>query len=142
VPAAHTDGDSIVWFRFSDVISTGDIFTDSYPVIDLQRGGSIQGIIDALNRTIDLVFPEFRSQGGTMLIPGHGRLSDLTELAYYRDMVTIVRDRVQDMIKRGMTLEQVKAAKLTVDFDPVYGRNPGSSERFVEAVYRGLSQTR
>ncbi len=142
MPAAHTDGDSVVWFRFSDVISTGDIFTDHYPIIDLQRGGSIQGTIEALNRVIDLVFPEFRVQGGTMLIPGHGRLSDLTDIAYYRDMVTIVRDRVQDMIKNGKTLEQVQAAKLTVDFDPVYGRAPGSAERFVEQVYRSLSEKR
>jgi glyoxylase-like metal-dependent hydrolase (beta-lactamase superfamily II) len=140
MPAAHTDGDSIVWFRFSDVISTGDLFTDSYPVIDLEQGGSINGLIDGLNRIIDLVFPEFRVQGGTMLVPGHGRISDLTEISYYRDMVTIVRDRVQDMLKRGMTLEQVKAAKLTVDFDPVYDRRPGAAEKFVEAVYRSLSQ--
>ena len=140
MPAAHTDGDSIVWFRFSDVISTGDLFTDSYPIIDLEKGGSIQGLLDALNRIIDLVFPEFRVQGGTMLIPGHGRISDLTDLAYYRDMVTIVRDRVQDMVKRGMTLDQVKAAKLTADFDPIYGKRPGSSGRFVEAVYRSLNQ--
>ena len=140
--AAHTDGDSVVWFRFSDVISTGDIFTDHYPIIDLQRGGSIQGTIEALNRIIDLVYPEFRVQGGTMLIPGHGRLSDLTDIAYYRDMVTIVRDRVQDMIKNGKTLEQVQTAKLTVDFDPVYGRTPGSAQRFVEQVYRSLSEKR
>ena len=140
MPAAHTDGDSIVWFRFSDVISTGDLFTDSYPIIDLEKGGSIQGLLEALNRIIDLVFPEFRVQGGTMLIPGHGRISDLTDLAYYRDMVTIVRDRVQDMVKRGMTLDQVKAAKLTADFDPIYGKRPGSSGRFVEAVYRSLNQ--
>lgn len=140
MPAAHSDGDSIVWFRFSDVISTGDIFTDSYPVIDVQQGGSVNGVIDALNRIIDLIFPEFRVQGGTMLVPGHGRISDLTDIAYYRDMVTIVRDRVQDMVKRGMTLEQVKAAKLTVDFDPVYDRPAGSSGKFVEAVYRSLSQ--
>jgi cyclase len=140
MPAAHSDGDSIVWFRFSDVISTGDIFTDGYPVIDLQKGGSVQGLLEALNRIIDLVFPEFRVQGGTMLVPGHGRISDLTDIAYYRDMVTIVRDRVQDMLKRGMTLEQVKASKPTVDFDPVYGRRTGSADRFVEGVYRSLSQ--
>ena len=140
MPAAHSDGDSIVWFRFSDVISTGDIFTDSYPVINLEQGGSVNGVIDALNRIIDLMFAEFRAQGGTMLIPGHGRVSDLTEIAYYRDMVTIIRDRVQDMLKRGMTLEQVKAAKVTVDFDPVYNRRAGASEKFVEAVYQSLSQ--
>jgi cyclase len=89
---------------------------------------------------IDLIFPEFRVQGGTMLVPGHGRISDLTDIAYYRDMVTIVRDRVQDMIKRGMTLEQVKAAKLTADFDPVYDRPAGSAAKFVESVYRSLSR--
>jgi len=139
MPAAHTDGDSIVWFRFSDVISTGDIFTDSYPVIDVQQGGSVQGLLNALSQVIVLVFPEFRVQGGTMLIPGHGRVSDLTDISYYRDMVTIVRDRVQDMIKRGLTLEQVKAGKVTVDFDPVYNRRPGASEKFVEAVYRSLT---
>jgi glyoxylase-like metal-dependent hydrolase (beta-lactamase superfamily II) len=140
MPAAHSDGDSIVWFRFSDVISTGDIFTDSYPVINVQDGGSVTGVIDALNRVIDLMFPEFRVQGGTMLVPGHGRISDLTDVAYYRDMVTIVRDRVQDMIKRGMTLEQVKASKVTMDFDPVYDRPAGSAEKFVESVYRSLSR--
>jgi cyclase len=140
MPAAHTDGDSIVWFRFSDVISTGELFTDHYPVIDLQRGGSIRGLLDGLNRIIDLVFPEFRVQGGTMLIPAHGRISDLTDLAYYRDMVTIVRDRVLDSIKRGMTLDQVKAAKLTADFDPIYDKPARSSEKFIEAVYRSLKQ--
>ena len=85
------------------------------------------------------MFPEFRVQGGTMLIPGHGRVSDLTDIAYYRDMVTIVRDRVQDMIKRGLTLDQVKAGKVTIDFDPIYNRRPGASEKFVEAVYRSLT---
>jgi cyclase len=140
MPAAHSDGDSIVWFRFSDVISTGDVFTDSYPVINVEQGGTVNGVIDALNRVIDLIFPEFRVQGGTMLVPGHGRISDLTDIAYYRDMVTIVRDRVQDMIKRGMTLEQVKAAKLTADFDPVYDRPAGSAAKFVESVYRSLSR--
>ena len=140
MPAAHTDGDSIVWFRFSDVISTGDLFTDRYPVIDLQKGGTIQGLLDALNRIIDLVFPEFRVQGGTLLIPGHGRISDLTDLAYYRDMVTIIHDRVRDSIKNGMTLEQVKAAKLTADFDPIYDKPARSSDRFIEAVYRSLKK--
>jgi glyoxylase-like metal-dependent hydrolase (beta-lactamase superfamily II) len=140
MPSAHTDGDSVVYFRYSDVISTGDVFTYDYPVIDIEKGGSIQGILKALNRLIDMVFPEFRSQGGTMLIPGHGRVSDLTDLAYYRDMVTIVRDRIEDMRKKGMTLEQVKAAKPTLDYDPIYGKKPGSTDRFVEAAYRSLSQ--
>jgi glyoxylase-like metal-dependent hydrolase (beta-lactamase superfamily II) len=143
MPAAHTDGDSVVWFRGSDVISTGDLFvTTSYPVIDLDKGGSINGVLDALNSILDLAFPEFRSEGGTLIVPGHGRLSDSADVAYYRDMVTIIRDRVQDMIKKGMTLEHVKAAKPTLDYDPRYGASTGfwTTDMFVEAVYRSLSQ--
>ncbi|HEY7387720.1 MAG TPA: MBL fold metallo-hydrolase [Bryobacteraceae bacterium] len=135
-PAAHTDGDTFVWFRSSDVIATGDIFvTTSYPFIDLANGGSIQGELAALNRLLDITVAEFRSEGGTLVIPGHGRIADIADVAYYRDMVTIVRDRVQDMIKKDMTLEQVKAAKPTADWDPRYG----SGDRFVEAVYKSLT---
>jgi len=142
-PAAHTDGDSLVYFRGSDVISTGDIFvTTSYPLIDLQRGGSINGEIDALNRILDLSIAEFRSEGGTMVIPGHGRLGDSADVAYYRDMVTVIRDRILDMMKRDMTLDQVKAAKPTLDYDPRYGSTTGfwTTDMFIEAVYRSLSQ--
>jgi cyclase len=136
-PAAHTDGDTFVYFRGSDVVSTGDIFTTtSYPFIDLDRGGSIQGEVDALNRLLDLTVAEFRTEGGTLVIPGHGRICDVADVAYYRDMVTIVRDRVQAMIKKDMTLDQVKAAKPTADWDPRYG----SGDRFVEAVFRSLTQ--
>ncbi|HLI84424.1 MAG TPA: MBL fold metallo-hydrolase [Bryobacteraceae bacterium] len=139
MPAAHTDGDSIVYFRGSDVISAGDVFvTTSYPFLDLERGGGINGEIDALNRILDLSIAEFRLEGGTMVIPGHGRLCDSADVAYYRDMVTIIRDRIQDMIKHDMTLEQVKAARPTLDYDPRYG----SGERFIEAVYRSLSQAK
>ena len=140
--AAHTDGDSMVYFRGSDVISTGDVFlTTGYPVIDLENGGSFQGIIDALNHVLDLSVAEFRTEGGTLVIPGHGRICDSADVAYYRDMVTIIRDRIVDMMKKGMTLEQVKAARPTADWDPRYG---GSSfwtpDRFVEAAYKSLSQ--
>jgi len=135
-PAAHTDGDSLVYFRHNDVIATGDVFsTTGYPVIDLERGGSINGVVSALNRILDIAFPEFRLEGGTLVIPGHGRICDSADVAYYRDLVTIVRDRVQDMVTKGMTLEQVQAAGLTRDYDPRYG--PG--DRFVEAVYKSLS---
>jgi len=135
-PAAHTDGDTTVYFRSSDVIATGDIFTTtSYPFIDLQNGGSIQGEIDALNRIMDLAVPEFRTEGGTLIVPGHGRICDIADVAYYRDMVTIVRDRVANLIKQDKSLDQVKAAKLTADWDPRYG----SGDRFVEAVYKSLS---
>ena len=140
--SAHTDGDSIVFFRRSDVISTGDIFmTTSYPVIDLQGGGSINGVIDALNFILDLTIPAEKQEGGTMVIPGHGRLCDEADVVEYRDMVTIIRDRIQDMIKKGMTLEQVKAAKPTRDYDPIYGSTTGfwTTDMFVEAAYKSLS---
>lgn len=136
VPSAHTDGDSLVYFRHNDILATGDVFTTTnYPVVDVDRGGSINGVVDALNRVLDLAFPDFRLEGGTLVIPGHGRICDSADVAYYRDMVTIVRDRVQDMIKKGMTLEQVKAAKPTRDYDPRYG----SPDLFVEAAYQSLS---
>jgi cyclase len=140
--AAHTDGDSIVFFRRSDVVSTGDIFsTTSYPIIDLQNGGSINGVVDALNFILDLTVPADKQEGGTMVIPGHGRLCDEADVVEYRDMVTIIRDRVQDMVKKGMSLEQVKAAKPTRDYDPLYGSNTGfwTTDMFVEAVYKSLS---
>ena len=143
VPNANTDGDSFVWFRSSDVISAGDIFDfTSYPKIDLAAGGSLQGILAALNRMVELAVPEFRSEGGTMVIPGHGRVCDLADLAYYRDMITIIRDRIQDMIKRDMSLQQVKAAKPTEDWDPRFGSASGAwtTDMFVEAAYRSLAQ--
>lgn len=141
IPAAHTDGDSIVFFRRSDVISTGDIFTpETYPVIDLARGGSVQGIIDALNRIIELTVPAKYQEGGTYVIPGHGRLCEEADVVEYRDMVTIIRDRIQDLIRKGKTLDQVRAARPTLDYDTQYaGAADGSgTERFVEAVYRSL----
>jgi len=141
VPNAVTDGDSIVYFRGADVISAGDIFTmESYPVIDLARGGSVQGVLAGLNRMLDMVIAEFRSEGGTFVVPGHGRICDTADLAYYRDMVTIVRDRVQNMIKKDMTLAQIKAAKPTEDWDPRFGKTTGAwtTDMFVEAVYRSL----
>jgi cyclase len=143
-PAAHTDGDSIVFFRRSDVIATGDVFTTTmYPFIDSQRGGTINGIIDALNRIIDLAIPDHHVQeGGTMIVPGHGRLCDEQDVIEYRDMVTIVRDRVQYMIGKGMTLDQVKAAKPTLDFDPRYGATSGfwTTSMFIEAIYKDLKK--
>lgn len=141
-PAAHTDGDTMVFFRRSDVISTGDIFvTNRYPIVDMQRGGNIQGVIAGLNRIIKLAIPADLQEGGTMVIPGHGRLCDVADVVFYQEMVTIVSDRVQDMINRGMTLEQVKAAKPTMDYDGRYGSTTGmwTTDMFVEAVYKSLS---
>jgi glyoxylase-like metal-dependent hydrolase (beta-lactamase superfamily II) len=140
---AHTDGDSIVYFRHSDVIATGDIFvTTGYPFIDLERGGSIQGELDALNNLLDLAITKHDEEGGTYIIPGHGRLCDRWELIEYRDMVTIIRDRIQAMIKKGMTVDQVKAARPTMDYDARYGADKGfgTTESFVEAVYKSLSK--
>jgi glyoxylase-like metal-dependent hydrolase (beta-lactamase superfamily II) len=135
-PAAHSDGDSLVFFRRSDVVSTGDIFVpDRYPVIDVAKGGSINGVVAALNRILDITVPADKQEGGTMVIPGHGRLCDEADVVEYRDAMTIIRDRIQDQVKKGRTLEQVKAARITQDYDPLYG----PSDAFVEAAYRSLS---
>lgn len=141
-PKAHTDGDSIVYFRRSDVVATGDIFvTTSFPYIDLGNGGSIQGEIDALNNILDIVIPKHDEEGGTYVIPGHGRICDEYDLLEYRDMVTIVRDRVQNAIKKGMTLDQVRSAGYTKDYDTRYSAKSGfgTADNFITAVYKSLS---
>jgi cyclase len=141
-PAAHTDGDTIVFFRRSDVISTGDIFvTTGYPLVDVQRGGNIQGVIAALNRIIHIAIPADLQEGGTLVVPGHGRLCDVADVVFYQEMVTIIRDRIQDMITKGLTLQQVQAARPTSDYDPRYGSTTGfwTTDMFVEAVYKSLS---
>jgi len=142
-PAAHTAGDSIVYFRRSDVVSAGDVYvTTGYPSIDLSRGGSLQGIIAGLNRILEIAIPGHSEEDGTIIIPGHGRLSDEADVAEYRDMVVILRDRIEAMIKKGATLEQVKAARLTRDYDPEYGAGGAGSvgtDKFVEAAYKSLA---
>ncbi len=143
-PSAHTDGDSIVYFRRSDVIAAGDVYvTNMYPFIDMASGGSIQGVIAAANRLVDLMIPAHGQDGGTLVIPGHGRLSDYGDVINWREMLTIIRDRVQAMIDRGMTLEEVQAARPTQDYDARWGRDSGfwTTTQFVEAVYRNLSAT-
>jgi cyclase len=138
---AHTDGDSVVLFRGSNVLSAGDIFlTTGYPVIDLERGGSIQGEIRALNHILDLTVPRSMQEGGTMVIPGHGRLCDESEVSDYRDMLTVIRDRVQDLLHKGKTLDQVKAARLSRDYDRRYSTPSWTGDMFVEAVYKSLSR--
>jgi cyclase len=139
-PNAVTDGDSFVWFRRSDVIVAGDLYnSDRYPPIDIDRGGSISGTIEGLKKIVDMSVTEFMSQGGTMIVPGHGWISDSADVSYYRDMLTIIRDRIQNMIDKGMTLDEVRAAKPTMDYDPIYGRGRGVTAQFVEAVYLSLS---
>jgi cyclase len=136
---ANTDGDSIVYFRRSDVVVTGDIFsTVAYPVIDVERGGSFAGVLAGLNRIIDLTIPKDWQEGGTMVIPGHGRISDEADVVEYRDMITIIRDRIQDMIGRRMTLDQVKASRPTRDYDGRYG----DPTAMIEAAYRELNTSR
>jgi glyoxylase-like metal-dependent hydrolase (beta-lactamase superfamily II) len=138
-PAAHTDGDIIVFFRRSDVVSAGDLFTTtSYPVIDAGSGGTIQGFIAGVNHILDVTIPEDKEEGGTYVIPGHGRIADEADVVEFRDMATIVRDRVQDLIRKGMTLAQVKAAKPTLDYDRRYG----SPDAFLESLYRDLTAAR
>ena len=141
MPKAHTDGDSIVHLRGTDVIAMGDLMsTGSYPVIDVAKGGTINGVIEGLNRVLDMSIAEFRLEGGTLMVPGHGRLVDSADVAYYRDMLTIIRDRVEDLVKKGRTLEQVKAANVSGDYDTEYGSTTGSwtTANFIEAVYKTL----
>jgi len=140
-PSAHSNGDSLVHFRGSDVIAAGDIFsTVSYPVIDTAHGGTIDGVINGLNRILDLSVAEFRTEGGTLVVPGHGRISDAADVAYYRDMVVILRDRIKSMIDREMTLDEVKAAKPTADYEPRYGAQSGAwtTDAFITAAYNSL----
>jgi cyclase len=143
-PNAITDGDSIVQFRRSDVIVTGDILsTTQYPFIDVKNGGSVQGEIAALNNILDKTIYKHEGEGGTLVIPGRGRLCDEYEVSEYRDMLAIIRDRVQAMIlKNSATLEQVKAARVTADFDDRYGATSGpwTTDMFVEAAYTSLKQ--
>jgi glyoxylase-like metal-dependent hydrolase (beta-lactamase superfamily II) len=143
MPNAHTDGDSIVYFRRSDVISTGGIYIPGlYPDIDIEKGGSVDGMVDALNFILELMVPDLFSEGGTYVVPGHGRIGDEIDIVEYRNMIYIVRDRVQDMIDRGMSLQQVLDAKPTFDYDTEYGGHRGgpSSEEFVTAIYSSLTQ--
>ena len=136
-PNAHTDGDSFVYFRYSDVIVAGDILNPtSYPVIDTTKGGTYQGLLGGLNFILDLAIPEFRAQGGTMVIPGHGRLMDSGDVAIYRNMVQIIGDRIADLMQKGRTLDQIKAAKPTLDYDGIYG----SPTAFIEATYKSLQK--
>ena len=144
-PAAHTDGDSAVYFQRSDVLVTGDIFDlTRFPVIDKSRGGSIQGVLNSLNRLIDLTFastPFPYQEDGTRIVPGHGRLCSSSDLVEYRDMLSIVRDRVQDLVSRGRTLEEIQQANPTQGYRRLYGADTGpwTTRMFVEAVHNGLT---
>jgi glyoxylase-like metal-dependent hydrolase (beta-lactamase superfamily II) len=142
-PAAHSDADSFVLFRGSDVVVAGDIFDNTrFPVIDVANGGSIQGEIDALNRLIALAIPPgpFIYEGvGTYVIPGHGRVCEQLDVVDYRDMVVVVRDVIADLIKQGMTLDQIKAAHPARPYETEYGTQEGVTSAFVESVYKSLT---
>jgi glyoxylase-like metal-dependent hydrolase (beta-lactamase superfamily II) len=146
MPAAHTDGDTIVFFRRGDVIATGDIIdTTRWPFIDIKRGGTVQGELDALNRLMDMSILNVPIQWNpdrTFLVPGHGHVYDKLDLLEYRDAVTTVRDRVQDLIDEGKTLAQVKTADPTLGYRSQYGADKGSwtTDMFVETIFNELSR--
>jgi len=143
-PAAHTDGDSLVYFRKSDVVSAGDVYvTTGYPVIAVDRGGSLDGVIAGLNKLLEIAIPGHNEEDGTLIVPGHGRLADEADMVEYRDMIAILRDRIAAMVQKGATLAQVKAARLTRDYDTQYGAGGAGSwptDKFVEAAYQSLKQ--
>jgi glyoxylase-like metal-dependent hydrolase (beta-lactamase superfamily II) len=141
IPAAHSTGDSIVFFRGSNVISGGDVFAISrYPIVDFDGGGRVQGMIAGVNQIIALSDPS-KVKGRTYIVPGHGRLCDREDAVKYRDMSVILRNRVQEMINKGMTLKQVQAAKPTWDYEPLYGSTTGlgATDSFVEDLYSSLT---
>jgi glyoxylase-like metal-dependent hydrolase (beta-lactamase superfamily II) len=145
VPNSHTDGDVMVFFRKSDVLVAGDAFnTISFPVVDLESGGSVSGVVKTLNRILDITVPEDKQEGGTFVIPGHGRLTDEADVVEYRDMMTIIHDRVKNAIDKGMTLEQVKAARLVRDYEGRYGaaRGAATADAFVETAYKSLKESK
>jgi glyoxylase-like metal-dependent hydrolase (beta-lactamase superfamily II) len=142
-PNAHTDGDVVVYFRRSDVIAGGDFFrTTGWPRIDLAAGGSYRGTIDALNALVDLMIPVYGQDGGTLVIPGHGRLSGIGDVLDFREMVIVIGDRLNSMIDAGMTLEQIIAARPAMDYEPVYGdpSDPEVTNDFIRSAYQSLTQ--
>src|SRR5580704_12983058 len=141
-PAAHSDSDLIVFFRKSDVIVAGDVIAaDRYPYIDARNGGSIQGIINGLNRIVSMAIPEYNQQGGTRVIPGHGRIMNQSDVVEYRDMATIIRDRIAMAAAAGKTLEQIKAMRPTLDYDGIYGSTTGpwTTGMFIDEVYKEVT---
>ena len=136
-PSAVRSSDVTVFFRRSDVVAAGDVFsTVSYPAIDRARGGSVSGVLDALNRIIDITIPKDHEEGGTYVIPGHGRLCDEADVVEYRDMLTIVRDRVQSVARQGKTQSQIASAGPSFDYDKRYGPSSALIDALQEAPMR------
>jgi glyoxylase-like metal-dependent hydrolase (beta-lactamase superfamily II) len=143
IPNAATDGDSFVYFRGADVIAAGDVFNlDTFPIIDVESGGSINGVLSALNTILKLTIPEFRTEGGTMIVPAHGRLGDTADVGYYRDMLTIIRDQTKALIDQGLTLQQVLEKRPTFGYEGRFGTKTGpwTTDMFITAVYRSLKE--
>jgi glyoxylase-like metal-dependent hydrolase (beta-lactamase superfamily II) len=144
-PAAHSDGDSLVYFRRSDVLVTGDVFDATrFPFIDLARGGSVKGVLDSLNRIVEMTFdstPFPFQEDGTLIVPGHGRLCGTTDVVDYRDMVAIIYDRVADLVKQKKTLDEIQQANPTAGYRRQYGSDigPWTTAMFVEAIYKDLT---
>jgi glyoxylase-like metal-dependent hydrolase (beta-lactamase superfamily II) len=145
-PAAHTDSDTFAFFRRSDVVVAGDVLDlRQFPVIDVDRGGSIQGELAALNRLVEMAVPSVpvvTREAGTIVVPGHGHLCQQYDVVEYRDMVTIIRDRVRDLMKAGRSLAEVQAAQPAKGYMGRYGNSGGSwtTERFIEAIYKSLAK--
>jgi cyclase len=140
---ATTSGDSMVWFRKSDVIATGELFNmTSFPYIDIDNGGHINGVLEGLNDLLEIMVPAHLQEGGTMVIPSHGRIGDEHDVLEYRDMLTIIRDRVQNAVDRGWTLQQIQdmSPSATYEYEPRFDRDPNwTAEMFVEAIYQNLT---
>lgn len=135
----HTAGDALVWFRSSDVLAVGDMFsTVTFPRVDPALGGRVQSILDGLNHVIDVAVAEFNQQGGTRIVPGHGRIANQSDVVEYRDMVTIIRDRVRDAMAAGRTLDQIRTARYTLDYDGIYAVPDYTGDQFVDALYNEL----
>lgn len=144
VAAAHTSGDVIVFFRRSDVVATGEVFDmNAYPVIDVKHGGTIDGEIAALNEIVDIAVPLDKEEGGTIIVPGHGRLCDEADIVEYRDMITIIRDRIAALARRGLSLGRIQSSRPTFDYDGRFGATTGpwTTREFVESVYRTLKSS-
>ena len=134
VDNAHTDGDAMVYFANSNVLHMGDtFFKGRYPFIDLSSGGSVDGLLNALNMAIMIVDQE------TKIIPGHGDLASKKDLLNYREVVLTVRDRVKGAIKKGKSLEEIKAANLNADYDEEWGGGFIDGERIIDIMYTSLT---
>lgn len=137
VPAAHTDGDLIAWWESADVVHMGDAYyAGEYPALDVANGGSLAGTVSAVETTLS------RTGARTLVVPGHGPVSNRAELAAYRDMLVAVGRRVRELVEQGSTLEEVLAARPTAAFDERYGRTGIGAERFVRLLYEDLTTRR